>query len=381
MKVVYFSKPFFTDCDFPLVNELQSKGVDVRYYVPLYRGFQHSALLDFERPWKKWGIYKASKVKEMQIYNDCIDLNRMYLIGGYSWHCWNPFSWLLWALAYFHILFQKADVLHITWQLGRFENILFFLPQVKKILTVHDPMQHSGLKRFDKMERERISTIKWADKIVLLNNEQKDSFSDNYNIPLSNIFVSKLGLYDSIAKLKNLNRDIEGTYIIFFGLISPHKGIEYLLEAMIKIHEVFPDLKLVIAGGGKLYFDVTPYNNLDYIVWRNRYIGVSELAGLVRNSLFSVCPYKDATQSGVVQTSLGLETPVVVTNVGNLPDIIGDLYGEVVEACSSDALYKAICDLMKAPQKLQKMKDNIRNRWIPSMGWSDIADGYISIYK
>ena len=179
-----------------------------------------------------------------------------------------------------------------------------------------------------------------------------------------------------IKKDSNIN-------ILFFGLISPYKGLEYLCKAMVKVHEVFSNVKLTIAGGGKIYFDFSLYRQLDYIEVRNHYIGMKELASLLNRSSFVVCPYKDATQSGVIMTSFAMQCPVIASNVGALKEQIEDgKTGILVPACNVDALSNAIIELIKNPALLQKMKNNIKE--INTSGinsWKIIADNYLSVYK
>ncbi|MBR6292506.1 MAG: glycosyltransferase family 4 protein [Bacteroidales bacterium] len=384
MRVIYFSYPFFADCDFPLIKELQGKGVDVRCYIPIDYGFQKSSILEFNTPFKKWGIYRASKIKEMQLYKDCIDLNRLFFIAGKN-SFKNPTYWLLWICVVFHMLFQRAEVIHITWQLSGMERILMYIPFFKKkIMTVHDPIQHSNIPEREKKEKLRRRCFKWADSFILLNQQQVKEFSKTYGIPEKSIYVSKLGAYDSIThmNLPNYNLKSKNRYIIFFGQITPHKGVEYLLSAMIRFHSEFPDVNLIIAGGGRLYFDAEPYSNLDYIQIENRYVGIRELVPLVRNALFSVCPYIDATQSGVVQTSLALNVPVVATNVGALAEMVKDgKYGKIVPPCDSGALFDAMVEMLKTPDVIEQMKDNIKNQWSLLASWSPIADIYKACYS
>lgn len=383
MRVVYFSESFFADCDFPLIKEMQSRAVNVYYYVPLKKGFVSSSIIEFQKPWTKWGIYKASSINDMHIYGNCLDLNHMYIIGGYNNSRRNPLSWLLWIYALIHIVCKVPNVIHITFQLRGFEKLLLYLPfWGKKVMTVHDPIQHSDTYLYEYNERARRKCFKWADEFILLNSKQKEEFCLNYNIPHEKIHISKLGIYDSILSMKSDVPHIPSPYIIFFGQISPYKGVEYLLEAMIKVHEVCPEINLLVAGGGQLYFDIKRFEKLDYIYWENHYIGIRELIGYVRNSLFSVCPYKDATQSGVVQTSLAMEVPVVATEVGGLPDMVRNgEYGRIVPPCNSSVLADVIIELINCPEKVKRMKDNIREKWKPSMGWATIIDDYLKVYN
>lgn len=381
MRVLYYSRPFFADCDFPLIKEMQERGIDIRYYMPIEYGFKHSSILELEKPIYKWGIIKASKIKGMEKYKDCLDLSRLYFVCGNN-SKWNPCSWILWMLVYFHILFYNPDVFHITWQLSGFEKIFFYLPFIsKKIMTVHDPLQHSGAINAKQQEEARKETFKWIDNFILLNSQQVDKFATKYNIPKNNILVSRLGVYDSIKYLSFTNEVLSKPYILFFGQILPYKGIEYLLDAMLKVNNECNNVDLLIAGGGSIYFDISKYADKDFIKIENRYIGISELVGLVSNSLFVVCPYKDATQSGVVQTAFALDVPIVATRVGALPDMVrDDIYGKIVPPCDSEALASVMTCLIKNKAKLDMYKQNIRTMWYPSMSWSPIVNDYITVY-
>lgn len=383
MKVIYLSSTPFADCDFPLVKEMQRQGIDVRYYIRMPRHNRNTNILEFSKPWKKWGIYRASNMVDMLAYKDCVDLNRLYFISGYTLHWWNVSSWILWIYAMIHILLQRADVWHITWQLNRYERFLYHMPfRGKRIMTVHDPIQHSGLKNHDKNEKARLRSFRWADEFILLNKAQKDEFRQKYNISPDRIHLSHLGAYDSIIHIQVPESPVRKPYIMFFGQVNPNKGIEYLTEAMVRVHKKHPDVSLLIAGKGDIYFDTAPYKSLDYIIWENRFIGIKELVSYVRGCQFVVCPYKDATQSGVVQTAFALETPVIATNVGGLPAAVKDgVYGTIVPPCDSNTLADAILDLLDNPAQIVQMVQNIKEKWLPSMSWEPVAEDYYKVYS
>ena len=106
------------------------------------------------------------------------------------------------------------------------------------------------------------------------------------------------------------------------------------------------------------------------------------LSGVLSGFSIAICPYKDATQSGVVQTALALKVPVILTNVGALPEMVKDgEYGSIVPPCDSELLAKDIVKMIKKTEILENMKKNITEKWLPSMSWSPIAQNYISIYE
>ena len=382
MKVIYFSQPFFADCDFPLIKEMQEREMDVRYYIPIGHNFSNSSILEFEKPICKWGIHKGKYIAGMDKYKDCLNIDNLYFICGRTYKWW-PLTWLLWLFVFFHMLFYKADIIHITWQLRGLEKVLLYLPFIStKVMTVHDPLQHSSVIDFEQNEKARIECFKWATHFILLNNQQVNSFSKKYSIPKNKITVSKLGVYNSIKYLNLKKSKSKEPYVLFFGLITPHKGIEYLLDAMLQVNKVCKGVNLLIAGSGHIYFDLTKYADKEYIIIKNRYIGISELAEMVGNALFVVCPYKDATQSGVVQTAFAMGVPVIATNVGALPNMVkNDIFGKIVPPCDSEALASAIIELIKDKEKLNSLKNNIETQWISTMSWKPIVDDYIRVYE
>lgn len=380
MKIIYYSKSFFADCDFPLVRELQKKGHDVTYYIPMASFCLRSTLFDIKKLYPHTGIFPSSIYPELNMYRDYVDLSKVFIVNQYYKQKYHPFNLFLYLKLVIHFILKHPDVIHITLP-PELTFKLIYLVRKKLVLTVHDPFEHSGRKSM-RNERNRRLAFSNIDKLVLLNRRQVDDFIISYNIPKSKVFVNKLGVYDSIVYVNPIFPIIKSPFILFWGLIADYKGIEFLMQAMVEIHNNFPDLKLVIAGGGKIYFDVKPYKNLDYILLKNQYLGQAELSGYLRKCLFVVCPYKNATQSGVVQTAYSLHVPVIATNVGALPEVvIHNKTGLIVPPCDASALVEAIQKLVSHPQLVSTMRNNIKDYWEKDMAWDKIADDYINCYQ
>lgn len=380
MKIIYFSATCISDAEFPLIREFFRKGIDVEYYVPLLNINLRSGLFDIKKQIPRTGILKASDYPEMSIYKNYIDLNKINIVNLTDHRIRSLSTIYIWVKLYFLFLKKKPDIIHIGWPLRKLGKILYYLP-FRKIITIHDPFKHSS-NLSSQEEKERMLSFKKADKICLLNEIQKMDFCDYYKIPSSKIVINKLGSYDVMNGVDPINPHIKSPYILFFGLISGYKGLEYLCEAMLDIHKYYPDVKLVIAGGGKLYFDYSKYEKLSYIVLINKYQGIQELSGLLDNCLFTVCPYKDATQSGVVQTAFTRGVPVIATNVGALAKSVTDgVTGIVIPPKNTKAITDSCCKLLSSPEMLNRMRSNIKKLWQPKMEWSAIADKYIQYYR
>lgn len=77
-----------------------------------------------------------------------------------------------------------------------------------------------------------------------------------------------------------------------------------------------------------------------------------------------VLPYESATQSGIVQIAYGFEKPVIVTNVGGLPDVVANgKTGYVVEAKNVDALAATTVDFFEQ-RRAEKLIEGIKKKHI-----------------
>lgn len=381
MKIIYFSHTFFSDCDFPLIQELEKKGHEVISYYHLAPYETHAGLVEINTHPATDGIIPASKFNDMQIYKNFVNLDNVFFINNPHCRRFHISRYSLWMKLYLHIKRQKAEMLQLTYPLNGWEKILYSL-NMPKILTVHDPFMHSG-RYTDKAEKDRIEAFRKSDRLILLNEVQKNDFMSHYDIATFKIAISHLGEYCHINYVEDQGDLFTSKpFVLFFGLISEYKGIDILMESMICVHRQFPDIDLVVIGRGKLYFDYSKYVDLDYIKFINRFATVQELSNLLRRCLFVVCPYKDATQSGVVQTAFSAEAPVVATNVGNFSKVISNgLTGLIVPPNDVKALSDAICSLLSDRKKLNDLRNNIGKIWRPMMSWEKIANDYLRVYS
>lgn len=170
--------------------------------------------------------------------------------------------------------------------------------------------------------------------------------------------------------------------ILFFGRISPYKGIEYLLEAMNNVHIRYPNVICTVMGSGNFYFDITEYLNLPHVKIINRFIPTDELISAIEESTMVVCPYTDATQSGVIYTSYALYKPVIATNVGGFCEsVIDSVTGMLVPPKDVKSLENAILYLLEHPEKCAQMGDEIKkNADCGLFSWDNIAEKYMNIY-
>jgi glycosyltransferase involved in cell wall biosynthesis len=164
--------------------------------------------------------------------------------------------------------------------------------------------------------------------------------------PTYSEFASLSSISRSEAR-KELGLSDDAKVVLFFGLVRKYKGLKYLIEAM----ALLPDsLNCHLLVAGEFYDDKQPY--LSSIAARgleekvsvvDDYIPNEQVAMYFRAANVVALPYVSATQSGIVQIAFGLDTPVITTNVGGLPEAVDDgLTGHIVESENAEQLADAI---------------------------------------
>ena len=125
----------------------------------------------------------------------------------------------------------------------------------------------------------------------------------------------------------SLGLDPSAKYMLFFGFIRDYKGLDILLKAVADERIKNSDIKLIVAGefynNSEKYFEMEKQLGLEgKIIWRTDFIADEQVKNYFCASDIIVQPYKTATQSGVTQIAYHFEKPMLVTNVGGLPEIV-----------------------------------------------------------
>ena len=377
-KIAYLGKVLLSDVDISYLMYAQHKA-DIDCFFEINPRYCRGAAINIDKIYPKSGIFKAVDVyPEFHKFDKIVDLEKVFVLNT-SGKFWLIKTFWINLCFLFFLIRNKYDVIHLVWPPNIYEFCLYVMRK-RMILTVHDPFPHSGADTLI-VRMRRWFAFHCVKRQVLLNKIQRQQFIATYGEKGKIIIDSDLSTYDYLKKITPVQiKDLPGKYILFLGRISPYKGIEYLLEAMKIVHESYPDLSLVVAGSGNFYFDINEYVTLGYIKFLNRFIRDGEIISLVRHSEYVVCPYTDATQSGVVMTAFAFDKPVIATNVGALPEVvIHNKYGLIVKAKDVNSLAEGMLKI--TPSLIDKFSDNINKDYsIGDKSWDVIADKLVKEY-
>ncbi len=197
-------------------------------------------------------------------------------------------------------------------------------------------------------------------------------------------------IYDNFGKkadkdvsCRHLHIDEKGKYILFFGFIRDYKGLDLLLKAMAIPAIKESGIRLIIAG--EYYEDARPYQDLiaslgieNQLIIATDFIPDNEVKYYFGASDLVVQPYKSATQSGISQIAYHFEKPMVVTEVGGLPEIVPDGKAGFVVKVDPEAIAVAILSFFTDEALAGKLQQGVIEEK-KQYSWSRITRGLIEL--
>jgi glycosyltransferase involved in cell wall biosynthesis len=264
----------------------------------------------------------------------------------------NPISWIKTAN---NIIKEKPDLVIFKYWMpffaicyGVIANKIRKVTKTQTLTICHNLIPHEKNPGDDYLTKYFLSKM---DYFILLSNQVANDLKKFISSPKSKVLphpiYSRFG--NTVDKQTALNqlKLKENNYLLFFGFIRDYKGLDVLVEAMNLIKDQ-DEIKLIVAG--EFYEDekrylklIAKYNLSDRIILFKDFIPTLEV-----KYYFSVCdavilPYRNATQSGIVQMAINFNKPVIATNVGGVSEVIvNDETGYIVEKENPEALAKAI---------------------------------------
>lgn len=374
MKVLYYTAPSFMDISAEMILTLK-QNVALHILIEITPGSKNRTIINVDELPAGKVFYKPEEVLDPVSYSNL----HPYFEGCKSVYfvVHNQKSLLSSLKASYEVLKYiirlKADVIQLEAITIRAAGLLPALFNFKRmILTIHDPIAHKG----ESDRRIRLinsAFFKFPIKKTfffysLFAKKQFESAYPEYKG--SPAYAMRMQPYSYFRNYIS-NEEASRSHILFIGRLSPYKGVDVLLKAMSDVYAEYPEEKLVIAGRSINGYEpdqemVDLHEGKTTVL--NRYIPNEELVELITRAKFIVCPYIEATQSGVVMTAFALDTPVIATKTGAFSEYIEDhKTGRLVEANCSASLGKGIIEMLRDKQYLGMISNlvahNKNNAW------------------
>ena len=286
----------------------------------------------------------------------------------------------------------RPDVVHVN---GggtlRFAYGLPMLGNTPVILSLHDPMPHSGEMSWKKrLGLARRATVPKLSSLVVHNHvPQSGPWLESVRargVPEWQVLMGPYTAYRSFRTDSNADAatDPEPT-VLFLGRISPYKGLDTFVDAASLASRSLTKVRFVVAGRPAPGLNPPASSSLqngcrvDVIA---RHLSSKDVAALVSGARFLVLPYRDATQSGVVLTAFGLGKTVVATNVGGLGDYVEhDVSGLLVPPRDPHALADSVVELCTSDEHLRSLEAGVAATLMGEVSWETFARKLCEIYR
>jgi glycosyltransferase involved in cell wall biosynthesis len=318
---------------------------------------------------------------------------------------------MLRVLTYYWLLIRYAmtsrpELFHILWN-NKFEvfdrtllMLYYKLMGKRLVLTAHNVNARkrddtdSFLNRLSLRIQYRLS-----DHVLVHTKKMKTELLADFGVQENKVSVIPFGINNTVpnttlstAEAKQQLGIKDRKTVLFFGNITPYKGLEYLVAAFAEVLKKDRSYRLIIAGkpkGSEDYWkriqeDITRCGIRDRIIERIEYIPDEQTELYFKAADVLALPYTRIFQSGVLFLGYGFGLPVIAADVGPLKEeIIEGKTGFVFQPQDSSDLARAIEDYFESDlfRNLESRRTEIKEYANERYSWDKVASITTNVYS
>ncbi|MBN1115065.1 MAG: glycosyltransferase family 4 protein [Oligoflexia bacterium] len=297
-----------------------------------------------------------------------------------------------------YINFQNTDIVCLQHEFGIFGGtegsyVLGLLKNLNMpvVTTLHTILDQPN--EDQKKVMHEITAL--SSRLVVMTEKGRSLLQSIYSTPEYKIDVIPHGIPDMPFVDPNFYKDkfgVEGQYLLLtFGLLSPNKGIEYVLRALPEIIKEVPNVTYIILGAthpnllleeGESYrmsleILASELNIKKNVVFYNRFVDIDELKEFLGATDIYITPYLNPIQitSGTLAYSFGCGKAVISTPYWHAEELLAEDRGILVPFKDSRQIAKEVIKLIKKGPLRHAMRKRayMLGR---SMVWSNVVHLY-----
>ena len=239
-----------------------------------------------------------------------------------------------------------------------------------------------------------------SDKLVVMSRKAFDFLKDIYAVPEDKIAFIHHGIPDMPFIDSSFNKDkfgVEGKKVLLtFGLLSPNKGIENVLQALPAVIKKHPDVVYIILGAThphilKLHGDayrimlqqlVRKLNIGEHVIFQNRFVTLRELCEFLGIADIYVTPYLEEAQitSGTLVYAMGSGKAVISTPYWYATEMLAEGRGRIVPFRNPAALAEQIIGLLDNDVERHAMRKKAYT-FSREAVWKEVSRKYLQVFS
>ena len=298
--------------------------------------------------------------------------------------------------------FNNVDMVCLQHEYGIFggpagSHILQLLRGLKMpvVTTLHTVLREPNPDQLMVMEE----ILELSDRLIVMSQLSSQFLQEIFKVPGSKIDMVPHGVPDLPFLDPNFYKDrfgVEGKAVLLtFGLLSPNKGIENVIQALPQILSKHKNVVYIVAGATHphvLRREGDQYRSYlqalanevgveSNVIFQNRFVSPEEMVEFIGAADIYITPYRHEAQvvSGTLAYALGAGKAIISTPYWHAIELLDDSRGALVPFQDSDAIARKTVELLDAPATRHAMRKRAY-LFAREMVWKRVAHGYMESF-
>ena len=299
--------------------------------------------------------------------------------------------------------FTNVDLICLQHEYGIFggsagSHVLELLRKVRMpvVTTLHTVLRDPN----PDQHRVMVELAALSDRLIVMSQHSAQFLQDIFHVPANKIDVIPHGVPNLAFVDPNFYKDrfaVGGKPVLLtFGLLSPNKGIETVIQAMPQILSHNTNVMYIVAGGthphirrreGDRYRESLQLlaKNLGVeknVLFHNRFVSPEEMMEFIGSADIYITPYKNEAQvvSGTLAYALGAGKAVISTPYWHALELLDQNRGTLVPFNDSAAIAEQTIHLLENEAERHAMRKRAY-QYSRNMVWTCVAQEYMSSFQ
>jgi glycosyltransferase involved in cell wall biosynthesis len=298
--------------------------------------------------------------------------------------------------------FNNIDMVCLQHEYGIFggpagSHILHLLRRLKMpvVTTLHTVLREPNPDQLIVMEE----IAELSDRLIVMSQLSSQFLQEIFKVPGSKVDMVPHGVPDLPFLDPNFYKDrfgVEGKAVLLtFGLLSPNKGIENVIQALPQILSKHNNVAYIVAGAthphvlrrdGDKYRDslqalAKEVGVESQVIFHNRFVSPEEMVEFIGAADIYITPYRHEAQvvSGTLAYALGAGKAIISTPYWHALELLDDRRGALVPFQNPSAIASKTIELLDTPA----IRHSMRKRaylFAREMVWKRVAQGYMESF-
>src|SRR5271170_5846004 len=298
--------------------------------------------------------------------------------------------------------FNNIDMVCLQHEYGIFggpagSHILHLLRGLKMpvVTTLHTVLREPNPNQLRVMEE----VAGLSDRLIVMSQLSSQFLQEIFKVPGSKIDMVPHGVPDLPFLDPNFYKDrfgVEGKAVLLtFGLLSPNKGIENVIQALPQILSKHKNVAYIVAGAthphvlrregdkyrASLQALAKEVGVESQVIFHDRFVSPEEMAEFIGAADIYITPYRFEAQvvSGTLAYALGAGKAIISTPYWYAIELLDDRRGALVPFQDPDAIAQKTIELLDTPAIRHAMRKRAY-LYARDMVWKRVAQGYMESF-